>query len=467
MPETQNEAVGEIDICHSEDAMTATLCLSPQDKNKTYEVDHLKALLKESGVAFGILEDALEEIVSKKKYFETVVVARGHKPQNGKDGWYEFKFPINVDTKPKILKDGSVDYNSCGEIPSVDEGQEIVIYHPATVGRDGMDIHGEIIVGKSGRDLARLRGKGFILSEDNLVYTARVTGKATYANDILNVEQLLTIQGDVSYTTTGNVHFVGDILIQGNVLAGMSVKSDKGSITVNGFVEAAVLVAKKDVVLKNGMQGNGHGKIATSGSVSGKFFEQTDIDCDGDVMANSIMHCHISSGQDVKVSGRFGVIIGGTVNAIRSVESMIIGNMAEVKTEISVGVEGDLFTHLSQYEKVQKEQQQKVEQILLGLKKINTLLESDSGKKEELQKKKMQLTRAKIEADSRINEILKRKQETVELMAKANDAKVTIIKRVYPGTVISVSGRKVAVEEEIASVEYARRGSGIISYSLT
>lgn len=459
---TQSRRIGEIDISISEDNMTAFMCLSPNDKNKIYKTSHLKALLRESGVVFGIQEDVLEEIVSQKHYYEQVVVAQGQPVKNGKDGWYEFLFPVNIDTKPKILQDGSVDYTACGQVPSVDEGQEIVYYHPATEGEDGMDIRGGILVGKNGKELARLRGKGFILSEDNLVYTSRMSGKVTYINDVLNVDRELTIEGDVSYTTTGNVNFVGDIHIRGNVLTGMAVVSEKGGITVDGYVEAAVLVAKKDILLKNGMQGNGQGKITSSGSVSGKFFEQTCIDCDGDVCANAIMNCQIESGQDVKVSGKFGAIIGGRVSAMRSVESMIIGNMSEVRTEICAGIEADLYALLTQHEQSLSKLEKEIDTILVAIRKIDALLEADP--REDLRMKKMQLTRAKIEKDSRINEVIKRKQETLEQMEKANKAKVTILKRVHPGTTVTVNGMKVVIQEEIANVEYARRGSGIISY---
>lgn len=460
---TNNKTIGEIDITISQDTMTAYLCLSPDDHNKTFELDHLKALLRESGIVFGIREDTLKQIISEKKYFEQIAVAEGQPVKHGKDGWYEFLFDTNIDTKPKILKDGSVDYGSCGQVPKVDEGQEIVHYHPATGAQDGMDVCGGILVGKNGKDLARLRGKGFVLSDDNLIYTARFTGKATYINDVLSVDKELTIEGDVSYTTTGNVTFVNDIHIRGNVLTGMTVISEKGTITVDGYVEAAILVAKKDVVLKNGMQGNGQGKVTSSGSVSGKFFEQTFIDCDGDVNANSIMNCQINAGQDVKVSGRFGAIIGGSISAMRSVDSMIIGNMAEVRTDICAGIEGDLYALLSQHERVLKQLQDENETIVSGLKKIDTLLESEPN--EELRMKRMLLLRAKIEKESRINEVISRKQETLGQMEKASEAKVTIVKRVFPGTTITINGMKVTIKEEIANVEYTRRGSGIISYN--
>jgi uncharacterized protein (DUF342 family) len=459
------QKTGEIDIEVSTDNMEATLCLAPDDKEKVFDVSHLKALLRESGIVFGINEKLLENIVHGKKYYKTYIVAQGQAPENGKDGWFEFLFPIDIDTKPKILKDGSVDYTACGQVPSVDEGQEIVRYHAATKATDGMDVKGGILAGKNGKDLARLRGKGFLISQDNLSYTARVTGKATYERDVLNVDSELVIDGDVAYTTTGNVHFVNDIHIRGNVLTGMSVVSEKGSIIVDGYVEAATLVAKKDIVLKNGMQGNGQGKIATSGSVSGKFFEQSFIDCDGSVAANAIMNCEITCGEDVKVSGRFGAIIGGSVSAMRCIESMIIGNMAEVRTDICAGIEGDLFTLLSQLEARQKKLQEEVEAMVEAIKKIETMIEAGAG--EDLQKKKLQLTRAKIDRDSKMNEIIKRKQETLEQMGKSQEAKVTIVKRVYPGTTITINGMRVSVQDEIASVEYTRRGSGIVSYSLT
>lgn len=461
---TKNKTIGEIDITFSEDGMTAYLCLSPDSKNQSYDLEFLCRQLQEAGVNFGIQKETLKQMIAEKRFFEPIPAAVGEPTQDGKDGWYEFLFPTDIDNKPKILKDGSVDYTVCGQVPSVKEGEEIVRYHPASEGKDGRNVFGDIVAAKRGKDLARLRGKGFVVSEDNLVYTSRMTGKVTCRNDYLNVEKELTIEGDVSYTTTGNIHFVSDIHIRGNVLTGMSVVSEKGAIIVDGYVEAAVLVAKKDIILKNGMQGNGQGKIATTGSVSGKFFEQTCIDCDGDVCANSIMNCQISSGQDVKVTGRFGMIIGGNIYAMRSVEAMVIGNISEVKTNICAGIEADLFVLLSQYERTEKKLQEEVETIQAALKKIDDIMKT--APREDLRMKKLQLTRAKIEKDSRINEVIKRKQETVEQMGKANAAKVTVNKRVYPGTVITINGMKVAVKDEIQCVEYARRGSGIISYTV-
>ena len=51
-------------------------------------------------------------------------------------------------------------------------------------------------------------------------------------------------------------------------------------------------------------------------------------------------------------------------------------------------------------------------------------------------------------------------------MGKANLAKVTIEKIIYPGNVITINGVKAVVTEEEKLVEYARRGAGIIVYKI-
>ena len=83
------------------------------------------------------------------------------------------------------------------------------------------------------------------------------------------VENELVIDGDASLST-GDIIFSDDIHIKGNVLTGVMIHSVKGSIIVDGFVEACSLEAGTEVVLKNGMQGNGKGKIVAGGNVSGR-----------------------------------------------------------------------------------------------------------------------------------------------------------------------------------------------------
>lgn len=65
-------------------------------------------------------------------------------------------FQTEIDTKPKILEDGSVDYSEYGDVPTVEEGQTVVIYHPAIPSEDGVSVKGETIIAKKERNLPGL-----------------------------------------------------------------------------------------------------------------------------------------------------------------------------------------------------------------------------------------------------------------------------------------------------------------------
>lgn len=448
---------GGIEISLSEDATKAYVTLKTKDHG--YTRDDIVRLLADTGVTTGIIDSALDTLMANGQAGMPVCVAQCDLPVDGKDGWFEFLFETNINTKPKILQDGSVDYSAYGNVPSVEEGQKIAIYHPATDCTDGVNFRGETIVAKKGKELARLKGKGFYVSDNGREYFAKNSGRASYTNDRLLVENELVIEGDVSLST-GDVNFSNDIHVRGNVLSGTVVASAKGSIVVDGYVESCQLYAGKDVVLKNGMQGNGKGKIISGGSVSGKFFEQVTIEAKEDVHANAIMNSNITARQDIEVSGKFGIIIGGSLSAERSISATIIGNMSETRTHIKVGVDKDLFIELAKTEKELKTFESELEKIVNGMEQIEQLEEQvDSAQKEVLQKKKVTLIRAKVARETQINEKMHEKQTIMEQMARANEAKIKAQKMIYPGTFVQVNGVKAPITEELLQPEITVKGN--------
>ncbi len=443
-----------IEVMFSDDATEAYIII--RDVSKKIEKERIMQCLRDVEVTTGIDEAAIDSIVAGAEQGKKYLVAESQKPIHGKDGWFEFLFDTEVDTKPKILKDGSVDYSAYGNVPAVEENQKLVIYHPATESMDGVNFRGETIIAVKGKELARLKGKGFTVSEDGNTYLARTAGRATWDGDRLVVESELLIEGDVSYTT-GDVNFKNDIHIRGNVLSGVKIKSEKGSVIVDGYVEACELYAEKDVVLKNGMQGNGRGKIVAGGSVSGKFFEQVSIDSGCDVNANAIMNSNVEAKQDIIVSGRFGIIIGGSLHAERYITATIIGNMAEVRTQVYVGCDENLFTRLMHVEKEQEQLELEHKKIVSGIAQIDTLIEKLGT--DDLKQKKRTLIRGKLEKEGQINEKIRFKQEIREKMSKADVARVTVQKTLYPGTRININGIKTVIREETHNVHIVSKGS--------
>ena len=67
------------------------------------------------------------------------------------------------------------------------------------------------------------------------------------------------------------VDFNGDIVIHGNVEAGVVINAGK-SLTVDGVVESASITAGGMVCLKRGMQGGGKGSITAGGDIFTEFW---------------------------------------------------------------------------------------------------------------------------------------------------------------------------------------------------
>lgn len=452
---------GEICVSVDDMLLSASICINATDENETYTVEELAEILDRAEIVYGVQKDILKKIADNKLYGMDMVIAKGKPAGETKDGWFEFFFDTDPVIKPKILADGSVDYTTYGEVPSVEEGTVLAKYHPAVTGEDGISVRNTVLVAKPGRNLAQLRGRNFALSEDKLTYTAAVAGKATYTSERLKVSEFLEVTEDVSHST-GDIHFRGDIMLRGSVFTGCKVESDKGSIFVDGFVEGATLIAGKDVILKNGMQGNGKGVIQAGGNISAKFLEQVVLDAQGTVTANAIMNCEIHAGEDVLVSGRLGIIIGGSIFAERRVESTIIGNMAEKKTIVEAGPPENILVLLTQSEKTLEALENEVDKISNGIAKIDSILEK--GANQELQAKKLQLLRVKIERDARVNELHSKREELLVQLEKSNNARVCVNRAIYPGTRLTVCGNKVDIKEEEHCVEYMKRGGGVVAY---
>lgn len=453
--DVENKAVDQTSIRVSEDMLEAYITICPPVKTD-YTVAEVRKKLLEAQITYGLDEDLIEDIVKNKRYFQEFCVAKGKPPEKGKDGYFEFLFETNIDTRPKILKDGSVDYHSIKEIPVVEEGQEIAHYIKATKGYNGISVRGTVIIAVHGRELQPLRGKGFDISEDKTVYTAKLTGKASYKNDKLMVTNVVVIDHDVTLST-GNVVFDGDIEIRGNVTVGTLVKAS-GSISVFGSVEAATLIAGKDIMIQNGMQGGGKGTVTAKGSVSGKFFEQVDIEAQGSVRANAIMNCHIKSREDVEVDGRMGIIVGGTTRAMHRIKATIIGNMAEIRTFVSAGAEDNLYETLMEQNRKINTIAEELSKAAEGLEKIEQAIQAGNTV---LISKKMPLMRLKIEKDSELTKALHEKDEILSDLQKSNECKIEVRKSIYPGVCISLNGTKKFLLEENYAVVYQKRGVDI------
>lgn len=127
----------------SDDKDSAWLCVEPKDDGE-YTKEELISFLKANGVQAGFHESNIAALCKKKIYRREVLAAKGRKPGEGKDGYFDFFISTEDYSKhPKINSDGSVDYMSMSLIYSVEKGDLIAEYHHAVRGTAGYDVCGK------------------------------------------------------------------------------------------------------------------------------------------------------------------------------------------------------------------------------------------------------------------------------------------------------------------------------------
>lgn len=432
----ENYLKENVKLTVSSDRMLAYLSLTPWEKDAEPLEGDVISFLEEQKITTGIQSENLRNMLKEKIFYQNVLIAKGTEKQDGEDGWLEYLVDVSERrTKPKVLKDGSVDYSSIGEIEVVDAGTVIAKYHPATTGINGMTVYGEVNRAKPGKQLPKRPGEGYVISEDGITYTSTIRGRVCLKNEKLSVSKVYEVLGDVDYLT-GNIDFNGDIIIHGAVIAGMRIRA-LGNLSINGHVEAAELIAGGDIILKAGMQGAGKGTILSGGNVEGRFFEQARISALGSVTANSMLNCTVDAGDSVYVNGRFGAIIGGYIRALNTVSATMYGNISNVKTDIAVGVDASIMAEMAKVDNELKAVEKDCQKLENAVERINTFLKNQVSK--ELLNKKLALSRMLKEKRAEEDNLKKKKVEWMEKVEISAKSKIVVDKMMHEGTILHIN----------------------------
>lgn len=435
----------------SYDEMEAYLVLPEPGPGEEYNIRMLMDALGESGVYAGIDNQKLNAMISNKLYNGEALVAKGVPAVDGIDGYYDYNFDVNFDRKPKLLPDGSVDYWSVHSIEEVVAGQVIAIYHPAVEGKDGVNVRGKILTAKRGKEKMPIKGKGFERMNDNLTYTATIDGKIEMQNDRIVILPVHEVYGNAELAG-GNIDFRGDVVIHGTVESGVVVRAT-GTITVDGVVEACTLEAGKDIILRSGMLGGNKASVKTKGSITAKFFEYTNIDCEGDLRADVLMDCNVNCQGQIVLDGSKGNIIGGRVHAIRGIVVTTLGNDAEKRTEIFVGAGIEVYSRLRVLEKKIAATKEEIGKIEEGLRKFEQLQE-ETGVNYAADPRRTALLRTKIKDTALLASDEEEARKLRALAEGSRGACVSVIKDVFPGVVVNIDELKFTLKNVGKSIEF-------------
>lgn len=316
--------------------MAWLLAYPPMGQGRELDQAMLADALREQNVSFGVDQSLLDRLPQdSQRYFHLFVIARGTPPVPGVDGRVVDLFPRTAERTLAMDEHGRVDYTAVSSIRNVDKGDEICRIIPPTKGVPGCTVTGGELHAKDGRPASVPRGRNTQLSEDGGRLLATLAGHVEFVAPNFQVKPLLEISGNVDYST-GNINFLGDVLIHGDICSGFSVRA-MGSVTVEGVVEACSVEAGGDLVVAKGVQGDDRAVIRTQRSLIAKYLENSCIYVKETIRTDSIISCDVYCDGSVEVrSGRM-TILGGTVRAAHEVSAGVIGSQMEGHTNIFLG----------------------------------------------------------------------------------------------------------------------------------
>ncbi|NLT94242.1 MAG: DUF342 domain-containing protein [Clostridia bacterium] len=334
---------GKFEINLAKDLLTAYLSIFPALVGPlNISLSDVKAQLINKGVTYGVDEVKIMMALAENNHVLDLPIAQGRKPVAGEDAKLKFNFhEKGLEVKPKELENGKVDFYNINLIQIVKKGQLLVEKIPATKGIPGITVTSREIPAKNGKDIKIPLGKNVVVSEDGLKAYAGCDGHVVMADRRVSVLPVYEVNGDVDFST-GNIDFIGNVVIKGNIKEGFSVNS-QGDVEVYGVVEGGNIKASGNIFIKKGIRGLKKSKIEAQGNIYSNFVEYASIFAGEDVVINeAIMHSVVNAGAVIRVGGKKGLVVGGTCRAGRALICKNIGSSLATATDIEVGLRPEL-----------------------------------------------------------------------------------------------------------------------------
>lgn len=454
----RSSELGQIlSVTINEDKTVAYLQFLKKEDSFTCNEDVLLNFLHSNSVKHGIQQDIVERFAANPReyFFSRTPIAIGNEPMDGVNGSIRYAIQMEDDqqVRPAEGEDGKVDYKDVTRLNNVRKGQIIAELIPAVPGRPGMAVTGVPIPCRDGKEAVLKVGKNVVLNpEQNAMYAA-IDGLVTMTEKgKMNVFPIYEINGNVDYGT-GNIDFVGTVVVRGNVLTGFKVTA-AGDIRVIGGVEGAELFAGGSIDITGGIIGYNKGLVKAGHQVKSSFIQEGNVQAGEDVIVSqSIMHSNIRAGRDVICIGTKGLIVGGSIQAGEKVIARIIGNPMSTSTSIEVGVLPDLRNELLDLRTQIKEQLanlDKTEKALTLLDQLASLGKLTPDKV--AMRSKLGLTKKSNVQE--LNEMKERMLIIEKTLEDTGRAKVEVLKMIYGGSKIAIGRYTKYIKEPISHMSF-------------
>ncbi len=449
-PELDRDADLLVEI--APDGMTAYCTYIPPLGGRKISLREGIQKLNKKGVLFGIDDKKLQWLLDENIEQESII-AKGVPAIPGEPAELRYHFQLPEEQKHvKELEDGKVDFRNLDLVINVRRGDLLITKHPPTPGTPGRSVTDKELKAMPGKDLRLPKGKNVEIGADEMSLFASIDGQVFIEGDKVSVLPVFTVEGDVDLET-GNIDFIGNVIIKGNVQEGFSVKAD-GDIEIMGNVGGAFLEAGGKAIVHKGFQGKQKGYIKAASDIHTSFIENGQIFTRGSLFVNgAIMHSTIVAKIDVVVEGR-GLIVGGSVQAGNDITAKTIGSHLATPTEIMAGCDPEIRQSLDQISIEIENATENLDKVVKGIELLRKA-EKQLGK---LPSDKYavlnQFDTTRSHLEGQMNGLLQQKEILSKQLKEQKNGRIKVTDRIHPGVRINIGQAGYRVKDAMARTAF-------------
>ena len=420
--------------------------------------------LEKGGVIYGVNEEAVRKTVEQEIVDRRVNVATGKEPVKGEDGKVKFHFKTDLEMKPKILADGSVDFHDLQLSQNVKAGEVIAERTLFSEGMPGISVLGDPIPAVPGTAALLMADENTeFQDEEQLKLIAKVDGnvKLRRGNRVV-VNTVFHVKEDVDFST-GDLDVTGDVYVTGNVISGFKIKAS-GNVVINGLIEDAQIDSDGDVLVRRGFVGTGKGIINAEGNVMLKFVNNQTVNAGGDIhIGEEAVQAKLSAGKSIYLTRGRGILVGGEVHASESIEVNIIGTEQHTRTLVLVAEHARLPSEIETVSDEIAELRKKLDEVMQ--RKLHMIELSKKTEMTDSQKRLHRSLEEKIKfLDDRIEKFILQKSSMVsETKEITENAFIRVKKRIYPGTKVQIAWMDKEIKTSLGSTEFRMGSDELVS----
>ncbi|HPP95373.1 MAG TPA: FapA family protein [Spirochaetota bacterium] len=456
---------GTLRVEVTDDEMKAYVYFNPPRFNGRHmDYDDVIEALRNAGVVTGIKEKEINDYLEEMDYRRPLLAAEGQYPRNGRDAYIEYKVRVDK-SRVQFEEDdsGKVDFRNLELLENVVAGQLLAVKVPAEEGIPGRTITNRVIPAKSGKDTSIKYGKGTILSEDGTELTAEINGQVVFKLGRISVEPVYVVGGDVSLET-GNIVFLGSVIVQGSVLDNFEVKA-AGNVEVKGTVQKANIEAEGDIIVHQGISGKEEARVeSTGGSIFAKFVQNSNLIAEKNVVVpEGILHSNVDAGEKIYSIGRRAKIAGGVIRAGDEVNARFLGAEGATRTIIRVGINPKILQQMDDLQKIKDELENELTKLRLDIKTLTTQKRNAGGKlADEKEKLLTEMTEREAKQSERFDEVNSELEELNSYISMLeHKGKVCAERIAYPGVEIYIKDKDFKIRDNYTHVTFKLEGGEI------